>query len=428
MTRLGLIGTLGGTLLMTMACSSKNDTGGIGGGPGAVTGGNGNVLPTGGSGGKGGAGGQALPEHGLVPFDPSNDITALACNANEYEPEPTPVILQMVVDVSSSMSNVPPHTTTGQTKWEATRDALIASLDHLPAAAWLGVTFFPNMTTPIRPNGSPDPSVCIDQSNNLPITKLDQKDSAARQAIVARLNALTIPDNAGTPTDDAYHVAVPPLLDSQYAGIEKYILLITDGQPTFRTGCVGYGLSQYPVDPTPIIDDIGAALTDHQIKTIIIGSPGSEQVDVADGGTDARPWLSKAAVAGGTAYFQPGCSQTGGTPYCHFDMTTAADFGTALGKALQTITGSIAPCDYTVIPQQGTVIDPSLVNVIYTDSAQKKYGVIANQTTDCSLGWRFLDSTGTRIEICGDTCSYISNDPFAKMKVILGCKTIVNVN
>jgi hypothetical protein len=379
----------------------------------------------------GGSAGASLP--GLVPFDVSNDITTTDCAGKVYEPELRPVILQMLVDVSSSMTEPPPGPSTGRTKWEITRDALIAALDHLPAAAALGVSFYPNQTTPNNPLGpaSDDHSLCIDASADLPITRLGTKTSQQRADIVNRLNAITIPLNAGTPTHDAYRLALASVLnlantDPTYAGIPKYVLLITDGQPTISLGCLGYGREQYPVDPAPIISDIGEAFTNHQIRTFIIGSPGSEKVYVVDGGSDARLWLSEAATAGGTADFQPGCTNTGAPTYCHFDMTTAADFDQALGTALQKITSSLAPCEYAVIPPEGTVIDPTLVSVVYTDADSVKYGVVANQTTgDCTVGWRYADSTGTKLEICRDTCQVISNDPFARVSVLLGCRSIV---
>jgi hypothetical protein len=364
-----------------------------------------------------------MPPDGLVPLDPSTDITAQAC-ALGYDPEPSPVILQMVVDISSSMAEVPPQASAGQTKWEITRDALIAALDHLPAIAELGVTFFPNETTPNNPSGpaSEDHSLCIDTSANLPITTLGPKASQARADVVNRLNAIRIPANAGTPTDDAYQLALGPLLDPQYTGDAKYLLLISDGQPTMNVGCLGYGAEQYPVDPAPIISDIGEAFTNYQISTIVIGTPGSEQAHLFDGGGDARPWLSAAATAGGTADLKPGCTQTGTPFYCHFDMT-AADFGHALGVALQTITVSMAPCVYSIAPPAGATIDPMLVNVIYTGADLVKYAVVANQTSgDCTVGWRFTDSTATRIEICRETCDLICNDPFAQVRVIVGCK------
>ena len=206
------------------------------------------------------------------------------------------------------------------------------------------------------------------------------------------------------------------------------MLLATDGQPTISLGCLGHGSEQYPVDPAPIISDIGEAFTNHQIRTFIIGTPGSEQGYLVDGGSDARPWLSEAATAGGTAEFQPGCTNTGDPTFCHFDLTTAADFDQALGTVLQKITNSIAPCDYAVIPPEGTVIDPTLANVVYTDADGVKYAVVANQTADCTVGWRFTDTTGTNLELCRDTCQLISHDPFARVNVLLGCLSIAHVD
>jgi hypothetical protein len=404
-------------------------SGGAGIAPSPSTGGvpaSGGTWGTGGLPAAGGSTGATLP--GLVPFDPADDITTQACAGKEFANEMRPVILQMVVDISSSMSEQPPDPSTAQTKWEITRDALIHALDHLPAAAELGVSFYPNQITPNNPLGpaSDDHSLCIDASADLPITWLGNKTSQQRADIVNRLNAITIPSDAGTPTHDAYRLAVDSVLnlvkaDPKYATAPKYVLLITDGQPTISLGCLGYSSEQYPVDPAPIIADIGEAFTNHQIQTFIIGSPGSEQVHLFDGGSDARPWLSEAATVGGTADFQPGCTNTGDPTYCHFDMSTAVDFDQALGTALQKITNSIAPCDYAVIPPEGRVIDPTLANVVYTAADSVKYAVVANQTADCTVGWRFTDSTGTTLEICRDTCQLISNDPFGQVTVLLGC-------
>jgi hypothetical protein len=383
------------------------------------------------SGGALGTGGLAATggSTGLVPSIP--DITTQACAGKEFTPDTRPVILHMVVDISSSMTEQPPNRSTAETKWGITRAALIHALDHLPAAAELGVSLYPNKTTPNNPlgPGSDDHSLCIDSSADLPLTMLGDKASQQRTDFVNRLNAITIPSDAGTPTHDAYRLAVDSVLnladsDPNYATAPKYVLLITDGQPTISLGCLGHGSEQYPVDPAPIISDIGDAFTNHQIQTIIIGSPGSEQVHLVDGGSDARPWLSEAATAGGTADLQPGCTNTGDPSFCHFDMTTAADFDQALGTALQTITGSIAPCDYTVIPPEGLVLDPMLVNVVYADADSQKHAIGANQTADCTVGWLFTDSTGTRLELCRDTCQLISNDPFARVTVLLGCVAI----
>jgi hypothetical protein len=53
--------------------------------------------------------------------------------------------------------------------------------------------------------------------------------------------------------------------------------------------------------------------------------------------------------------------------------------------------------------------------------------VVANQTSDCQLGWRYTDSSATEIEICGSTCDRIKSDPEARVNLVLGCRTIIPV-
>jgi hypothetical protein len=144
------------------------------------------------------------------------------------------------------------------------------------------------------------------------------------------------------------------------------------------------------------------------------------------GTSDARAWLSEAATAGGSTDFQPGCSSSGSPhAYCHFDLTTAADFGQALGAALQTIADRIAPCEFDITPPSDVVLDPSLVNVTYTDAGLNQYGVIANQIAgNCDVGWRYTDTSATKIELCGETCSYVMHDPAGQIRVWLGCRFI----
>src|SRR5690606_24939330 len=84
-----------------------------------------------------------------------------------------------------------------------------------------------------------------------------------------------------TPTDDAYNIAVEAFAQQSTSG-QKYMLLMTDGQPTITRGC-------YPGDGScgaavagdgamqDVIDSVAAAREDHDIKTFILGSPGSEE-------------------------------------------------------------------------------------------------------------------------------------------------------
>ncbi len=77
----------------------------------------------------------AMPPLGLVPLDAANDPTTQACAGSTWEPPPISVALELLIDVSTSMTQQPPAVTPGDTrsKWEITRDALIAAVDHLPA-------------------------------------------------------------------------------------------------------------------------------------------------------------------------------------------------------------------------------------------------------------------------------------------------------
>jgi hypothetical protein len=413
---------LGSGLLLAavVACGGRIESvagaGGAGGQPGQVPA-VGGAFGTGGLPATGGSGGTVMPPYGLVRFDDANDITATACAGKLFEPEPVRVALELAVDVSSSMNGFPPNSTSGQTKWEITRDGLIDALDRLPARVELGMTFFPNRTTPPNFTETPlaDHSLCVDTSANLPITQLGAMTSQARANIINGLNAITVPTDAGTPTEDAYAIALGALQGA--LPTVKYLLLVTDGLPTYSLGCLGYGVEQYPVDLEPLIGNIGDAYSGGQIKTIVMGLPGTET---------SGTWLSVAAAAGGTADWQPGCSSSGSPfAYCHFDLTTADDFGQALGAALRAIADRIAPCEYSITPPVGTALDPTLVNVIYTDADSIKYGVVSNQTAgDCEVGWRYSDTTATKLELCGETCRYIRQDPFGKIGVLFGCRVI----
>jgi hypothetical protein len=378
-------------------------------GTGASTGG---VRALGGATGTGGA----------AVTGGSSGTAAVRCAGSPVELEPDRVALELVVDVSSTMNDPPPNSTSAGTKWEITRSGLIEALDHLPAWAELGVTFFPNKTTQPNTTGEPN-SDCLDPSDNIPLTALGNPGSPARTDIVNRLNAITIPIYAGTPTDDAYLTMLTALRDASSA--PDYVLLITDGQPNFSLGCMGYGVEERPVDPAPLIQHIADAYTNAQIETLVIGLPGSETSYGVDAGTDARSWLSAAATAGGTADLQPGCSNTGSPTYCHSDLTTAGDFGPALGGALQVVVGRIAPCVYRIVPPDGTAFDPLSLNVVYTDEVSNQYLVPHDQTADCQIGWRYTDSTATKLELCGQTCQVISGVPFGQISISFECAHIV---
>jgi hypothetical protein len=347
----------------------------------------------------------------MVPVD-GPFVVADACPGIAYGTEPKPVVLEMVVDVSESMLLSPPDS--ADSKWNITRNALVGAIGSLPESVWIGVQFFPNEATGTFAAQQPH-TACVNQADNVNIAVLASLGSTQRLAIDAAFGSVAPVSGAGTPTLDAYDLAVAELLGrSATLPTEKFILLVTGGQPTYAEWCVGDGLPHADIPLStltdPIVEAIGSALT-AGIKTFVIGSPGSQQG--ADNGIDARPWLSEAARAGGTA--TAGCSDTGSPYFCHFDLTNPQNSSQALGNALLRISTLMVNCTYLLPePSSGT-------NVFYTDGNGQTYVVARNITSTCDLGWHYTDSLQTEIEICGTTCNRIQNDPGALIDIFSGC-------
>jgi hypothetical protein len=329
-------------------------------------------------------------------------------------------VLQFVVDVSGSMSNAAPG---GGTRWEVTRQALSSAIDSLPASTAVGILYYPNQpTTPSVPDGAatdpPRPVTdCVDTDARVPIIVLGAASSANR-ATIARSLAAAQPIGS-TPTHDAYLVALDAIRATPFAG-NRSMVLITDGQPTFLSGCRGSGATADPVDPRPIIDEVTTTRATG-IQTFVIGSPGSEQVGVPVF-ADARTWLSMAASQGGTA--QPGCSDTG-PAFCHFDMTLQPDFAQALRRALDRIVGTIASCNYELPSPTGTALDRTRVNVIVTLPGGPSRLIPHAPDDNCvvgATGWRFsVDGSG--LQLCSATCTELQATTNPTLEVLFGCAT-----
>jgi len=216
----------------------------------------------------------------------------------------------------------------------------------------------------------------------------------------------------GTPTHDAYEYAVAELERSAEAG-PRFLVLITDGIPTYSLGCdiSGRQGNDNEVDSTPLI---GAASTAQAagVRTFVIGSPGSE---------GARESLSRMAEAGGTA--SAGCSHNGPN-YCHFDMTQQSDLAAGLDTALSTIAGLALSCSYDIpAPPVGAMLDPGKVNVLFTDASGEPELIGQSASGSCSDGWQY-SADQTRIQLCGSTCERIRGSE-GGLSLQFGCATQV---
>jgi hypothetical protein len=418
------------------AARERVDTGG-----GSLGTGGAQVINVGGPGGHGDSGGGAggvevnnkkvTPNaYGLVPLSQVTDggIEDLVdeCAGDADEVEQNPVVLQLVVDVSSSMSYDAPNTA-GVAKWEITKQALSTALNTLPYDAAVGVTFYPNTDAQVNLTTLMDPSFCVDVKDNVPIARLGAPGSQERLLISRAFQAIEIPPASwGTPTYDGYSLALQSLNGSaiQVSPDQKFMLLITDGMPTFDQNCLGRGVEESYRDTEPllkrILQQISAARA-QGIRTFVIGSPGSEK-SVSDG-NNLRPWLSDAAIAGGTATIRPGCSSSG-PDYCHFDMSTEPDFGQGLSAALELIASTLA-CQYTVPePDSGQQLDTGQAAIVFTEDPSTQTLSLMLETADpsCPAGWRYSNDTKTEIQICGKTCDYIKSFPQGRLDLVFGCR------
>lgn len=320
------------------------------------------------------------------------------CAGQSAGAELAPAVLQLLVDTSGSMDQDAPG---GGSKWTVTRSAMLNAIEGMPSGTTLGLVFYPNL-----PNNQDGP--CFDERTAVGLDALAEASSQQRLRI---RNAFQRQNpQGGTPTHDAYAYALGQLGNANVAG-SRFVVLITDGTPTYSRGCVGTGRIEDPVDPSPLIPQAASALG-AGTRTFVIGSPGSE---------GARASLSRMAEAGGTA--RPGCSHDGPN-YCHFDMTRETDLAAGLATALEAITGVALGCRYEV-PQirDGVALDPGKVNVLFTPPGGTQELIPRSDTGSCSEGWQYSQNN-TQIELCSSTCERIRSSN-GGLTLEFGCATQV---
>jgi von Willebrand factor type A domain len=329
-----------------------------------------------------------------------------ACVGQIAGAEVAPTVLQLIVDTSGSMNEDAPGPVRGS-KWEATRSALLASVDQMPATTTIGVVFYPDTA---NGNNDDNQNACFDRQTDVPLQILANPGSPQRRQIRSAFQNQN--PNGGTPTHDAYAYAVQDLEAAKLTGA-RFAVLITDGIPTFSLGCDNSGRGQNnAVDSAPLVVEAAKSLS-AGVRTFVIGSPGSE---------GARENLSRMAEAGGTA--TPGCSHTGPT-YCHFDMTETQDFAAALAKALGQISGLALSCSYAIpAPPQGSQLDPAKVNVLFSPSGAEEEVILRSPGNTCSEGWQYSQD-GSQVILCGGACERVRQAEQGSLNLEFGCATTI---
>ena len=346
-----------------------------------------------------GLGGVIFGEGATAAGGAASGFAGQVCAGQSAGAEVAPSVLQFLVDTSGSMDQDAPG---GRgSKWTVTRSAVLNAVDGMPGDTTLGVTFYPNVANDNKP--------CIDRRAAVGLAPLAASGSQQRQQIRAAFQRQT--PQGGTPTHDAYRFALGEIGATAAVG-SRFVVLITDGIPTYSLGCIGTGRQQDAVDPTPLVGEAASALAEG-IRTFVIGSPGSES---------ARESLSRMAEAGGTA--PPGCSHTGRPNYCHFDMTRETDLGTGLANTLQAITGLALSCRYDIPePPNGSLLDPGKVNVLFTPAGGAEELILQSPGQTCSEGWQY-SAGNSQIQLCGSTCDRVRSSN-GGLTLQFGCSTQV---
>ncbi len=318
-------------------------------------------------------------------------------------------ILEFVIDASGSMDQDPanPSDPNSPSKWEGFSDTMPDVFASLPSTFAVGVSYYN------KPNRG-----CFALNQAVPIGILDaNKLNQVNQSL-----SNTQPGGY-TPTYNAWRAGLDTVQSWQaptgYESSPRYIVLITDGVPTVRQdGCE----TQNPISQQEYDAQLQLVQSSQgNVKTVVVGVVGSDTPQAAT--YDPLYMLSRFAQIGGTA--SANCVPKSGTPsgttvsprgtYCHFDLSQADDFATALKNSLGSIVQSVVSCEYNVpAPPSGQVIDTSQIVLVYNDGKGNYSLILQNTSTTCDKGWQFTDSTNSKIQICGTSCDVIQNDEGAQ--------------
>jgi hypothetical protein len=209
-----------------------------------------------------------------------------------------------------------------------------------------------------------------------------------------------------TPTQDAYMYALSLLNMAPRAG-SRYIVLLTDGAPTYGPECTGSGID--PVDTAPL-QSVAAAARADGIRTFVIGL----------GNEDNDPWLSRLARAGGTE--RPSCSLNGPPP-CHYRVGNVLNPVSALSGALSEVMERAVSCVYELPSEvSATRLESQSAELVYepTQGDSRRLGRFTSQN-ECGFGVVHAEAGSRRVELCPALCDELTLDARAKITLSLPC-------
>jgi len=310
------------------------------------------------------------------------------CSASTTKIERVPVVLEFLVDESTSMKN--------SGKWSAARQALLATFADMQKTAepatFVGVYLYPKDDS-VRPQTLLDAAHydhLVKAVDYGPPTGTDTPTASALTKAYDIVGQFTPPSNAGLAT----------------AGTKRFVVLFSDGRPT-------EGLDRCE---SLVEDALSAAPPKSPIRTFSVGIGIFPD---RDGDYDPA-FMGRIAQKGGTA--PAGCDPDSPdlASVCHFQITPGEMDATkqALLEAFDEIRALTASCEFSFTTNPYT----DLGNVTVTMADRE-----GNEVTiprDDANGWSFDDpEQPTKIVLHGTACSGTTGAPSGRVDVVIGCRT-----
>ena len=359
------------------AGTSAPTTGGGGSSPAGAAGttGRGGAVGTGGGGGVTGIGG--------FTFDGGSDGPA-TCGLQDFQINLEPPEMIVVLDRSQTMGRnlMNKDAVAGEpTKWGVVIPSLKTVIQQSRTDMSWGLKLFPQ-----------DGGECVNASLT---TLIDIPVAPSSHAAVISKAEGSLPIGDGTPTGAAIAVAADHLR-SLPSTRRKYILLVTDGQPSC-TGRPG-NISLNTGDPARM-DAVAAVTAALQagVPTFVIGVATTVANDVST--------LNALATAGG----KPAC------PGC--PLATQFYDGSSQEKiqaAFADVADAAAAC---IFPLSSLPPVPDKIGV-YVGAGMAK---APRSATD---GWEYTDATHMTVQVQGSWCDMIKTAGANTVQIIFGCPLI----
>jgi hypothetical protein len=344
------------------------------------------------------------PDGGFRYPDPDGRL----CGNARHTLAKTPAELLVVLDRSNSMAEA---TSPGRTRWDDARDAVINAVTSSSNLAW-GLKVFPSISMgpifpppppPIPPPGMipPPPAPPAPPPTLPPVPPAPIPGGGAcgiaggvevavgfgRAGVIG--NALmhagppTAPLGSGTPTEPAI-LAGTAYLKAVTTALPKYMVLVTDGQPTCATSRMG--VLANPVSAS--VEALSAAAAGG-IKTFVIG-------------------IRTAAFTANLNLL----ADAGGMPRAMQPRYYPAENRADLDAALQAITVAVTTCVFPLVTRP---LDPDFVGVTVGSTP-------APRDLDRIDGWDYVNN-GTAIEIYGRACDALKTGAAQTADIHFGCPT-----